>query len=220
MKSKGLFSSISRFFLVAITSTFGVLVLLGYFFPTPLLTYLRTILLNWAVILAGVAVFIGVGNLLLVHSKKIQHKQKDSIYSIIMIVALVITFLLGLAGRYVPVSATLYNGIFNYVQLPVEASLMAILVVTLTYAAIRLLRRKLNLLSIVFLLSALLILFTTVSVPLLGEAFPGISAFLRPIISQVLATAGARGILLGVALGILATGLRVLLGADRPYGGK
>jgi hypothetical protein len=220
MKSKGLFSSISRISLVAITSIFGVLVLLGYFFPTPALTYLRIILMNWAVILTGVAVFIGVGNLLLVHSKKIQHKQKDSFYSIIMIVALVITFLLGLAGRYVPVSATLYNGIFSYVQLPVEASLMAILVVTLTYAAIRLLRRKLNLLSIVFLLSALLILFTTVSVPLLGEAFPSISALLRPFISQVLATAGARGILLGVALGILATGLRVLLGADRPYGGK
>jgi hypothetical protein len=29
--------------------------------------------------------------------------------------------------------------------------------------------------------------------------------------------AGARGILLGVALGTVATGLRVLLGIDRPY---
>jgi hypothetical protein len=31
--------------------------------------------------------------------------------------------------------------------------------------------------------------------------------------------AGARGILLGVALGTVATGLRILIGADRPYGG-
>jgi hypothetical protein len=114
----------------------------------------------------------------------------------------------------------LYNGIFNYVQLPIEASLMAILVVTLTYAAIRLLRRRPNLLSIVFLLSALFILFFTVSVPFLGEVIPGLSAIFRPVLSQVLAAAGARGILLGVALGILATGLRVLFGADRPYGGK
>jgi hypothetical protein len=29
--------------------------------------------------------------------------------------------------------------------------------------------------------------------------------------------AGVRGILLGVALGTIATGLRILLGADRPY---
>jgi len=31
---------------------------------------------------------------------------------------------------------------------------------------------------------------------------------------------GARGILIGVALGSLLTGLRVLFGFDRPYGGK
>jgi hypothetical protein len=29
--------------------------------------------------------------------------------------------------------------------------------------------------------------------------------------------AGVRGILLGVALGTIATGLRVLMGAERPY---
>jgi hypothetical protein len=220
MSFKGIFTSISRISLVAITSIIGILILLGYFFPTPALTYLRTILLNWAVILTGVAVFLGVGNLLLLHYKKIQHKQKDAIYSIIMIVAMAVTLLLGLAGRYIPLSETLYNGIFNYVQLPIEASLMAILVVTLTYAAIRLLRRRPNLLSIVFLLSALFILFFTVSVPFLGEVIPGLSAIFRPVLSQVLAAAGARGILLGVALGILATGLRVLFGADRPYGGK
>jgi hypothetical protein len=34
---------------------------------------------------------------------------------------------------------------------------------------------------------------------------------------DVPALAGARGILLGVALGTAATGLRVLLGLDRPY---
>jgi DNA-binding beta-propeller fold protein YncE len=39
-------------------------------------------------------------------------------------------------------------------------------------------------------------------------------------IAQVLAGAGARGILLGMALGILTTGLRILFGADRPYGGN
>jgi hypothetical protein len=31
---------------------------------------------------------------------------------------------------------------------------------------------------------------------------------------------GARGILIGVSLGILTTGLRVLFGTDRPYGGN
>jgi hypothetical protein len=38
-------------------------------------------------------------------------------------------------------------------------------------------------------------------------------------INQTWATAGARGILLGVALGTIATGIRILFGTDHPYGG-
>jgi len=41
----------------------------------------------------------------------------------------------------------------------------------------------------------------------------------RTWIERVPATAGVRGILLGVALGTVATGFRLLIGADRPYGG-
>jgi hypothetical protein len=40
---------------------------------------------------------------------------------------------------------------------------------------------------------------------------------LRNWLVNTWAVAGARGILLGVALGAIATGLRILLGSDRPY---
>jgi hypothetical protein len=58
---------------------------------------------------------------------------------------------------------------------------------------------------------------------LLGQVPVGavISSGWLPIIKDwildVPALAGARGVLLGVALGAAATGLRVLLGIDRPY---
>jgi len=42
---------------------------------------------------------------------------------------------------------------------------------------------------------------------------------LPSLLAGIPAVAGARGILFGVALGTVATGLRVLMGADRPYGG-
>jgi hypothetical protein len=41
---------------------------------------------------------------------------------------------------------------------------------------------------------------------------------LRAEVVQVLSVGGARALLLGVALGAVATGLRVLLAAERPYG--
>jgi len=93
---------------------------------------------------------------------------------------------------------------------------MAILAVILAYASIRLLQRRLNLLSIVFVVSALVVLISTA--PIFGVEVPGLNEF-RLWVIQVPAAAGARGILLGVGLGITATALRILLGADRPFGG-
>jgi hypothetical protein len=203
----------------AIAIATGVLVLTGYFFiqkadgQPSLLTVIRVTLLNWAIILAGFAIFIGILNLFQVHFKKIQKKQIGSFYSLLLVLSLAITFLLGLA------KPSQMEIIFTTVQLPVEASLMALLAVTLTYASIRLLRRRLNLLSVIFLVTALLILLGTAPLPFLG-VIPGLSDWVRPFISQVMAAAGARGILLGVALGTLTTGLRILFGADRPYGGN
>jgi hypothetical protein len=49
---------------------------------------------------------------------------------------------------------------------------------------------------------------------------PVFGTLVHPWITQVIALGGARGILIGVALGTLTTGLRVLFGADRPYGGN
>ena len=96
---------------------------------------------------------------------------------------------------------------------------MAVLAVTLIYASIHLLRRRLTLVSVIFLVTALLILLGSAPLPFLGNV-PILSDLISPLVSQVFATAGVRGILLGVALGTLTTGLRILLGADRPYGGK
>jgi len=96
---------------------------------------------------------------------------------------------------------------------------MAVLAVTLTYASIRMLRRRLNILGFVFLGTALIILLGTAPMPFIGDV-PIMSDLVRPFVAQVLAAGGARGILIGVALGTLTIGLRILFGADRPYGGK
>ena len=96
---------------------------------------------------------------------------------------------------------------------------MAILVVVLTFASIRLARRRMNLFTLVFLGTALIVLIG--SAPLFGVELPLLHgpSGLRALIAQIPAVAGARGLLLGVALGTIATGLRVLMGVDRPYEG-
>ncbi len=201
---------VSAFFAIA----FGALVLAGYFVPA--LAPVQSLLIQWAGILLSIAALLGVFNLITVHGEKIRGREQGSGYSTLLLVSLIVTFFLGLAlGPAHPVMQAAVNGII----LPVEASLMAILSVTLTYAAIRLLRRRVDLMSVVFLAFVLVILAGSLSLPLIGE-IPLLGDTLRPWIVQALALGGARGILIGVALGALTTGLRVLLVMDRPYGGK
>ncbi len=193
----------------------GLVVLVGYFFQIPILSDLRSLILDWAVTLAALMVFIGVLNLLSVNASRIKNKEKGGFYSLILITSLLVTLVLGLIFK--PGHSSM-NFIFYSVQLPVEKSLMALLAVTLLIASINLLRRQPNLFSVIFLGTTLLILLGTVPLPF-GE-LPFIGNTMRPFIAQVLAASGARGILIGVALAILTTGLRVLFGADRPYGSK
>lgn len=191
----------------------GAVVLVGYFVSP--LAPIQQMLLNWAIILAGTAVVVGVFNLILVHGTKISHREKGGIYSAILLICLFAAFLFGLAlGPDHPAMRMLVNAVI----VPVEASMMALLAVTLLYASIRLLRRRASVMTVVFLGTAVFVWFSSATLPF-GEI--GIlSNWLRPWIQHVWALGGARGILLGVALGTVTTGLRVIFGADRPYGGK
>lgn len=197
----------------AIAIAVGLIVLLGYFLPVDQITTLRVILLDWGVILAAVALLIGIGNLIYVHQQKVAQAQASSVYSMVLLVALVLT--LAVVGWFGPTHSN-SMWIFNYIQVPIESSLLAILAVLLAYALARLLRRRTDPFSLVFVATTVIILISTA--PLLGVEMPGLGD-LRAWITQVPAVAGARGILLGIALGIIATGIRILIGADRPYGG-
>ena len=198
----------------AIAIAVGLVVLVGYFIELELLVNLREVLLEWATLLVSVALLVGVTNLLAVHWRKSTSNNPNRVNCIALIGAMFIT--LGVAGFFGPTHPNSL-WIFNYIQIPIEGSLMAILAVVLIYAGVRLLRRKPNLLSIVFIATAVVILLMTG--PLFGIDIPPLEE-LRIWIGKVPAVAGARGILLGVSLGIVAAGLRILIGADRPYGGN
>lgn len=203
-------------FSAAVAIAFGLIVLLGYFIAVPLLTTLRDVFIHWVLIMAATALLVGLGNLITVHWRKVTTRSSGGFYSLIMLISLAVTLVV--VGFFGP-TGTWSMWLFNYVQVPLEASLMALLSVVLALAAIRLLRRRINLFSLIFLGTVLIVLLGTA--PLLGVQIPGLHGpdGLRSLIAQIPATAGARGILLGVALGTIATGLRILIAADRPYEG-
>lgn len=192
----------------------GIIVLLGYFYPIPLLLQLRLLLTNWAVIIAAAAVLIGIYNLIAVHAEKIQNKEKGSANSWVLIISLLLTLVFLAYGVFSGTQEFVTRLVADAFIVPVEASLMAILTVTLIYASIRLLRRRLDVMSVLFLVAAVLFLIAFMPTPL-NAGNPAIAQFMN-----VFSTGGARGLLIGIALGVLLTGLRIIFGVDRPYGGQ
>ena len=202
-----------RVFTAVFAIASGVIVLLGYFFPIAQLDQLRLQLIDWAIIIAGMAVLIGIYNLVAVQMEKIRARQKGGLYGVLLILSLIITFGLGLLlGPNHPFMRLTVDAVI----VPVEASLMAILAVTLIYASIRLFRRRVDITTVLFLLTAVLFLLAVMPTPF----GPIHGDWIITQFGGMLSRGGARGLLLGIALGTLLTGLRVLLGIDRPYGGN
>lgn len=202
-----------RVLTAALAIAIGLIVLLGYFLSIPLLMQLRLVLTDWAVIIAGIAILVGIFNLSAVHLEKIRTRQKGSAYGALLIVSLIGTFGLGLLfGTENPILQVAVDAVI----VPVEAALMAILAITLIFASIRLLRQRQDLTTVLFLLVAVLVLMAIMPTPI--GPIPGDRLILY--VAGILSQGGARGLLLGIALGTLLTGLRVLFGIDRPYGGN
>lgn len=202
-----------RVFAIALAIASGLIVLVGYFYPVEPLLQLRLQLTNWAMILAGMTVLVGIYNLVAVHMEKIRTRQKDAIYGGLLVLSLLITFGLGLV---LGPDHTFMRAMVDAIIVPVEASLMAILAVTLIYASMRLLRRRVDAMSVVFLIVAVIFLVAMMPTPF--GPIPGDQLILQ--FTGMFSRGGARGLLIGVALGTLLTGLRIIFGVDRPYGGN
>jgi hypothetical protein len=201
---------------------FGLLVLAGYLIPVgfpgyDMLNDIRSVLVGWAAILAGVAALVGILNLFQTHLGRLSAKKNPDYFSLIVVLGFLLTVIWGTYERLFPTPNPQFQQAVLAVQVPVETALMGMLAVTLTFASVRLFQRRKGLLAGVFMISALFFL-------LLGS---GLLAPLREVIllgslldlAARLPVAGGRGILIGIALGSLTAGLRVLLGADRPYSG-
>jgi len=190
----------------------GIVVLIGYFVRIPILYALRELFLEWAVILTALAVFVGIINLISVHWQKISNEETGWIYSVILILSFIMTTLV--IGFFGP-SSRWSLWVFDHIQIPIETSLLAILAIILIIAIARMITERFTIFNLVFVITFFVILVGTITVPYVD--FSEIKV-IKSWIVTVWVTAGARGLLLGIALGTIAIGIRILIGKDRPYG--
>jgi hypothetical protein len=170
----------------------------------PLLTNL---LLQFAVITVGLAILIGIINLLSVHVRRIAGRQRGWVYSFALVASTLVVIGLWLAG------ADRENRlVLEAVQVSIESSLAALVLFALVYGAYRLMSQRVTWHAVVF--TAALLIMLLGALPL-AEA--GLLTEVRAWLLAVPVSAGARGILLGIALATIVAGIRVLVGQEQSY---
>jgi hypothetical protein len=187
----------------------GVFTLVDFFVPQPFIDAVGARLVEGVMILGAFALLAGLLNLLGAHARKIGAGEKGRGYSLLLIIALLATFIVGLAG---PGSRAI-SWIFAYLYYPLQSSMAALLAFFVISAAYRAFRLREG--------SALVMLVSSLVVLLAGLPFAAAISPYLPLVRQwiltVPVTAGMRGIILGTALGTIATSLRILLAVDHPY---
>lgn len=225
---------------VLIASFVGFLMILAYF--SPRLLWLRQTAEDWFAIITTIAMIYGGITLCFHHLKKISDAEAGWGYSGVTLLAFTVTVMVGLfkvgvvpesaenlnhpwSGQFIQEGAAFW-WIYQYLFSPVVSTMFALLAFYVASAAFRAFRAK-NVEAILLLVTALIVLLGQtkdreitslfLATPADGELpyYPisDVTEFIR----KTIVTAGQRAIMIGVALGVVATSLRILLGLDRSY---
>jgi hypothetical protein len=176
-----------------------------------------TIFLQLVTITVALTILIGVLNLFLVHLGRLTGRQSSPlsrVYSLILIVSFLAAVLTYLFAR--PASVIL----LETVQVSIESALAGLLLFALVYGAATVTRRRTSWAGMLFVTTLVIVLVAAAPITTdsaLASRSQEIVTDVRDWLLAIPASAGARGMLLGIALATVVTGVRVLIGQDRSY---
>ena len=195
---------------------------------------------DWFNILAAIAFVLGGANLLKMNLLSISARGPGWGYSAVTLAAFLTTLGVGVLKVGVPPAAAFPNvpfsgekdvagsalwWLYEYAMSPITGTLFAMLAFYVASAAFRAFRAK-N--------AAAIFLLATAFVVLLGRTYAGVLATswiphdnpwvswlrlenLSAVIMSVFTNAGTRAMIIGIAIGVAATSLKIMLGLDRSY---
>ena len=209
-----------REFPLLVTAVIGIFIVLSFYVPHHIVSVPADYLQQCAVIVVAFGYVLGGANALTVNLSAIARRQPDWQYKIVLVAMLVFTVAIGLKeGRHwqddKTISMFLYNDIYSSMQSTMFA-LLAFFIASAAFRAFRVRTVEAGLLAA----AALIVMLGRVPI---GDQITGwLPGPLRlgavqDWIMNVPQNAAKRAVLMGAALGVMATGLRVILGIERSY---
>ncbi|MCX7920067.1 MAG: hypothetical protein N3A72_10785 [bacterium] len=199
-----------------ITFFVGIFMTAKFFLKIPIVEGIANELEQWCLVIAAFAILLGIVNLFRLNLLTIIRRRPDWQYKVVMLIAFVITVISGLVLFAVQGDISgknVFNFIFMNVLLPLGSTMYALLAFYIASAAFRAFRAK-NIEATLMLSAAILVMLGRVPI---GMAISGLFPQLANWIMTVPNAAGQRGIIMGATIGVIAVGLKTILGIERSY---
>jgi hypothetical protein len=210
-----------RLIATIIAGAAGLIVLIDFAGGVAVVDLAARTLVNWAALLAALALLVGLLSVAAGHFTRVLRRAPDWGYSLVLLASMLLVIISGtivglVPGGYVRFPQSLVEqpirDLFRAFYQPLAGSFLGLLAFFSLSAALRALGRR----------TADAVVITVVAIVVLLAALPQAQELPQlgagvGFVSDYVSSAGARGLLIGAALGAVVAGVRVLLGFDQPY---
>ena len=209
---------------LALTAGIGLFMILSFFVPHHVVSVPADFLQTCAVIVVACGYALGGANVLRVNLEAISRRESGWGYKLVLVGSLLVTLAIGVVdgirnhGSF-PGEGTPSKWIYDNLYSPMNATMFALLAFFIASAAFRAFRIR-TVEAGMLAVAALIVMLGRVPVGDVATHWlpePLRLGTIQQWIMDFPQNAAKRAILIGAALGVMATGLRVILGIERSY---
>ena len=192
----------------------ALIILLDFAFEVPLLQRTATDLNNWAVVIGACALGLGAYSLIVRHSRMIMRRTELWPYSVVLLVTMFVFTATGLITG--SITSSEYRWIYTSIIQPISSTLYGMNAFFLAAASYRAFKAR-SWEAAILLVAAVFLMLKNAPI---GTVISPILPAIGQQIWDLAGATGMRGILIGIGVGTLALGLRVIIGQEKtPLGG-
>ena len=196
---------------------FGIVMALTEFSPHQWSKWVNKEVIEWTLVIGPFALVLAIATLIQTHWTRIRRRSEYWQYSFLVFIGLIVMLGVGIRGQ----QGSVFVWLFEYVQVPMDATMFSLLAFFIASAAYRAFRAR-TLEATLLLGAALIVMIGNVPI---GDAIwntvmpfrDNLPSDARQWILDNPNLSARRGIILGISLGVISQSIRIILGIERSY---